>query len=250
MKILIFLFVLPSLVFAWTHVGSNIKGWNTNRVVFGVNTTNCVLSQSEMLDIIDRALAAWNGVHISGLEVARTTSTTTVASFIAGTATDTPVILCDPSFSAQGVDPNVIPGAAFRTSVNSAGNLIYGGVLLNAQVGTAAELSQLDSGTVALILAHEMGHALGLGHSSAPEALMYYSVSGKTRPLLTEDDMLGLAQLYPKNEFKSGQMGCAAIHSSNPFRREQSIPSLTLVLAFILGVFGLGRIYVRPELLP
>jgi hypothetical protein len=49
------------------------------------------------------------------------------------------------------------------------------------------------------IAAHEFGHALGLGHSSLPEATMYPSVSSCNagNRTLDADDIAGVRSLYP-----------------------------------------------------
>ena len=46
------------------------------------------------------------------------------------------------------------------------------------------------------VLAHEIGHAFGLGHSADPVALMYYDISGKIQEKLNVDDFDGCAYLY------------------------------------------------------
>ena len=48
------------------------------------------------------------------------------------------------------------------------------------------------------VLAHEIGHAFGLGHSADPVALMYYDISGKIQKKLNADDFDGCAYLYPQ----------------------------------------------------
>ncbi|KAF3824953.1 hypothetical protein GH733_010287 [Mirounga leonina] len=47
-----------------------------------------------------------------------------------------------------------------------------------------------------LVAAHEFGHALGLDHSSVPEALMYPMYSFTEGPPLHEDDVKGVQYLY------------------------------------------------------
>ncbi|CAN0924092.1 Metalloendoproteinase 5-MMP [Linum grandiflorum] len=52
----------------------------------------------------------------------------------------------------------------------------------------------VDLETVAV---HEIGHLLGLGHSSDPEAIMYPTITSMTRKVeLAQDDIDGLRQLY------------------------------------------------------
>lgn len=48
-----------------------------------------------------------------------------------------------------------------------------------------------------LILAHEMGHALGIGHATESESIMYPSV-GKQKPALTDEDRRLFESVCPK----------------------------------------------------
>jgi len=196
----------------WTHVGNNIRGWKQNPVTFYVNASGCPISESELSEVVDRAISAWNGVGESSLVIQKAVTTNTVSQFLAGNSTQLPVVLCDTNFSSQvgasGV--SVIPAATFKTDTDSEGNLSYSGILLNAQGGAAANIANLSRGQVELTLAHEMGHALGLGHSKQSEALMYYSLGSKEQAILTEDDIDGIIHIYPRNEFSGGILGCSA----------------------------------------
>ncbi len=62
-------------------------------------------------------------------------------------------------------------------------------------IGDATAYSNLyDVPSIGL---HELGHLLGLGHSSNPSASMYGSfAAGETRRTLTQDDILGLCVMY------------------------------------------------------
>jgi len=62
-----------------------------------------------------------------------------------------------------------------------------------------AVASAFDVETVAL---HEIGHILGLGHSSVPGSIMFPTVSpNATRRTLHADDLSGLGQLYPETSW-------------------------------------------------
>ncbi|KAF5726768.1 metalloendoproteinase 1-like [Tripterygium wilfordii] len=63
-------------------------------------------------------------------------------------------------------------------------------------------VSAVDLESVAV---HEIGHVLGLGHSSVEEAIMYPTISSGTRKLeLASDDIAGIQQLYGRNPNYNG----------------------------------------------
>ncbi len=236
--------VISSIALGWTHVGNNIRGWKQAPVTFYLNPANCPISESELNEIVDAAILAWNGVTDSRLVVERARSSVSVSEFLAGNTTQLPIILCDTDFATQvgasGV--HVIPAATFKTATDDKGNLIYSGILLNSASGAGANIAYLSKGQVELTLAHEMGHALGLGHSSQSEALMYYSLGSKQQALLTEDDLDGIVHIYPRNELGGGVMGCSAVKfPRNGEGPATHWPMLLLGLLFILGAMGWGR---------
>lgn len=66
-------------------------------------------------------------------------------------------------------------------------------ILINESSSTFGNLSRNDQIGV---IAHEIGHALGLGHTPESSALMYYRIVN-LRSRLGQDDVDGISYLYP-----------------------------------------------------
>lgn len=226
---------------AWTLVGSGIKGWDTKTLTINVNTTSCGIGDTTLYDLIDRAMVVWNENPTADLKLERSPliSGTSVSTFKNGQATDVPLILCSTNFTSDiGDDGNVIPASTMQLAASTKTlALVYGGILLNAESGKSANIANLSSGVLAVTLAHEIGHLVGLGHSSSSDALMYFSMGGKTSPFITQDDMDGFSFLYPKDEFKNGAFGCAAVH-----RYDVGIGITGGFAGWFLALLILGRI--------
>lgn len=89
--------------------------------------------------------------------------------------------------------PNVL---AVTVPNNFSGKKIKGAVILINDTSTSfRNLSESDKISV---IAHEIGHAIGLGHAEDKnnEALMYYRTVDQ-RKKLSQDDMDGVSYLYP-----------------------------------------------------
>ncbi len=89
--------------------------------------------------------------------------------------------------------PNRIRGKDIKSAV----------VLLN---DTGPNFNNLSRNKKVAVIAHELGHAIGLGHSEERAALMYYAVV-PTRNRLGQDDIDGVTYLYPVQLDLYG-MGC------------------------------------------
>lgn len=63
------------------------------------------------------------------------------------------------------------------------------------------------------VLVHELGHALGLGHSAEPRATMFASGAGATWRSLEADDRAGVCALYPG----AGAPGCGVTPCPSDF---------------------------------
>ncbi|GMI77913.1 matrix metalloproteinase [Hibiscus trionum] len=74
--------------------------------------------------------------------------------------------------------------------------------IVSGDVTRSALPSAVDLETVAV---HEIGHLLGLGHSSVEDAIMYPTVTSRTRKVeLGDDDIQGIQSLYGGNPNYNG----------------------------------------------
>ncbi|XP_058192914.1 metalloendoproteinase 2-MMP [Rhododendron vialii] len=74
--------------------------------------------------------------------------------------------------------------------------------VVEGDVAASAVVSAVDLESVAV---HELGHVLGLGHSSEREAIMYPTISTGTRKVdLAGDDVEGIQSLYGSNPNYNG----------------------------------------------
>jgi hypothetical protein len=81
---------------------------------------------------------------------------------------------------------------------NISGTTIVGSlVMINDQTGTGFESKTRDEKIA--VIAHEIGHAFGLGHSPVQDSLMYYATVTQRRSL-GRDDIDGITYLYPKQQ--------------------------------------------------
>jgi hypothetical protein len=237
-------FLVTSGAHAWTLEAPGLRGWTSETITIHFNPSSCTVAEATLNQLIDDAVNLWSGSSKINLKVVRdpVASTSTAAEFVAGTATDTPLIVCDSDFgNTLGVDVDHIPAA---TQLGTHNPINYGAVVLNATSGAAA-IDRLSETELAVVIAHEMGHLLGLGHSGSSKALMYYSVGSSSLPVLTQDDEDGLSYLYPSAEYSAAPLGCAAVHEEKT--------SVTKVAGFLFAILmgvafcSLVRLALRPR---
>ncbi|KAL8550432.1 hypothetical protein ACS0TY_009024 [Phlomoides rotata] len=78
-------------------------------------------------------------------------------------------------------------------------NWVIDGNFLNGAPRSAVDLES--------VAVHEIGHILGLGHSSVGDSIMYPSISSGTRKVeLANDDIMGIQELYGSNPNYNGSV--------------------------------------------
>lgn len=232
-KLLIALLLLDQSALAFTLNSStnpNLKGWDSADVQLLVNTSNCP-ANVDVVGIITEASEIWNNVPGSKIKVGYGGPTTGT------TISSSPTVYCETNFSAvvTGADQDYVPGAAAANG--STGRLTHGILYLNVSSGLA-NISNFDTTTLKIILAHEIGHLLGLGHSASPNALMYFDASAKTHLSLSQDDIDGMSYLYPSDELNGDKMaGCGLVRNLSPPNSPRSaLFMLILSLPFLIGL--------------
>ena len=216
--VLMSVLLTPSAAHAFTLEFQSEQGWTNNAQTFLVNYTNCPVSNDVLNAAIDAGVNLWNSVSTTNVKLTRGGTTGDLASDAQASPaviTDSPVILCDNNFTTnvgQG-DTNVgnhVTAVTFVRS-NSSGQMAFAVMVLNSDTGKSGNIANFDATQLSDIVSHEMGHAMGLGHSGLQEALMYYVSDAKTTLNLAQDDVDGITFLYPRQEPTSGFMGCGTL---------------------------------------
>ena len=239
-------------------------GWKTNHVSFDIDTS-CNPYLSTVKDAINSAIGIWDSVPTSALRISIGNTVTLphpITTYLGSSATSyapvgNPIVYCDPNFTANsGADANSIPGFAASQNMITDGQLTGVLLVLNFQNGARANVGTLDSTLAHVVLAHEIGHCLGLGHSADKNALMYYSSSAANQLVLAKDDIDGITYLYPRQELLTGGfLGCNSTQTiassrrgSNPSR--QAGPDSGCVELSLLGLTSAMILYLRRRVNP
>lgn len=217
-KILIcFLLLIPiHFARAWTlssATESNMKGWAGGSLYIQLNPTNC---RPDIRDLVADAMKLWSSIPNSYLRIEMgTDSAATPAQAASAAAAEKAVIVCDAGFQVTfpGMDANFVSGLGLN-ALDNRGQIVKGALILNTQTGELANINAMDAMSAKISIAHELGHVLGLGHSSDHAALMYFSSGARTNFNLSEDDENGMTYLYGRKEiFGSDEFmgGCGLV---------------------------------------
>ncbi|WP_127716105.1 matrixin family metalloprotease [Halobacteriovorax sp. HLS] len=205
---------------AFTLVSSPPTKFPVMEVVVNVSSDSCSgagITNEGLLDLVETAANDfWNSVTTSALVLKRGTlvsttlnGVTSIGAAASQTTANTIIVGCSTNttlFPTPGSDNTLGVGG-----IGSYSSGVKGAFLVNAN-GNFVNQGQTER---LAVIAHELGHALGLGHSSDPIALMYYSVSSKTQERLTMDDKDGLTYLYPNEDAIAASCGSVSYSGDN-----------------------------------
>jgi hypothetical protein len=220
------LFLMPSMsAQAFTLIGSSdLFGWQTDELRIQFAPANCPNGGAEIRTALQAAVDLWNTVPNSRLKLSIgpdvTVTPAQLGACISDPAVPIPVVACDPDLGTTlGIDASQILGGAlgFDDCIPSGTTLTYGYILLNADPAAGAFIGAQSQVRLNITLAHEIGHLLGLGHTSNESSLMYFAVGSKQALALSQDDMDGIAFLYPRREIgQGGIFGCGTLTAGGP----------------------------------
>lgn len=195
-----------------THDGCIVEGhalfYNSSCLSYGVSSRHVDLlglTPEEFHDVVKAAFEVWESVDCGGgrppgLSVQSVGVVEANGNFF---CEDVPrANLSVWSLAVRWERPNDALGYTSSTHNTENGEVFDADVEFNLNK-VRHEHAQEDWVTVlGRIAVHEAGHALGLAHSNNSDAVMYksYSASELYTRVLSEDDILGICDLYPPND--------------------------------------------------
>ena len=206
---------------AFTLTIPGAKGYANPEIQFEINQSSCPASVN-LRQLVSDSVSLWNNVSTSKLKLS------VGADSVAVTNTFPPVIYCDSTM----VNYSGLGGSLF----NFNGNAIQGSLSLNTNPASGGSILLQNEVLLHLLIAHEIGHVLGLGHSEVDYAVMYYSYGTQTSASLAQDDIDGITYLYPSDEQSSKMMGCGLVRGPPLPPASTYTLCLLLLMPLLLGI--------------
>lgn len=241
MKFLSIFLLLPSTLFAFTLNPTTGRGFSSNSIKVNIASTSCAgagFTTEKFKKLVKDAVDEyWHQVALSSLTLdIQDVGTVDIdgddfTDAILKVDNNTILAGCNDSatgFSAGGGTSTTLGAAVMSCSTSS--DVCKAVLIINAHADSA--VPTLDDSEVKATIAHELGHAIGLGHSEYKHSLMYYSASGKVQKWLGQDDIDGVSYLYPQDPQLGGLLGSCGTIST------QKNDSHNFLNSFILGIFA------------
>ena len=234
-------FIYSSFVFGFT-INQDMGGFNSNNVNIEIANSDCSgagFSTSNYSTLIKDAVKEyWNSIPTSALYLKVVGINTSIDidgdQFSAAiNKAKTGTILAGCNDDVTDFTDGSILGAAVATCDSSGCRSV---LILNAHANSS--LKDMSDSEIKAVIAHEIGHAFGLGHSEYKHNLMYYSVGGKTQKWLGIDDIDGATYLYPHDAEMAGLLGsCGTIKDISKHKLQASNNSIfRFLILFLIGL--------------
>ncbi len=200
--ILITILLFSNHASAWTLSTSSVEGFENNEIDIFIANSDCTgagFSTSEYGSLIKSAVKKfWNSVptsslylDVQGIKTDIDITNDTHDSALPKVPVNSILAGCNGNI-ANGFDDGSILGSAQVSCTSSDCRAV---LILNSHANSY--LKNKSDSDIEIVIAHELGHAFGLGHSEYKHNLMYYSISGKYQKWLGMDDINGVSYLYP-----------------------------------------------------
>lgn len=213
----------------------NEPRWAPRTVTIDYNIESCAghFDEAQLRDLIVKATDGyWNRVPHAHLKLVLGNPNSTAYS-LETMPNEIIIMACNPSEPSSVI---LATGAPFLS-----GSRILGAwIVLNT--GPSTPLTSSDPVTLARVVAHELGHVIGIGHSDKPYALMYFSLVLENG--MSDDDANGMAYLYPANPWNAAT-GCAAAAQAADRESPATAPDPVLVTLLFTCLFVLFRLRFR-----
>jgi hypothetical protein len=211
----VILLFLSAPLFAWELLSPELQGWENRHILISIDDKNCDSERQKITLALKKVLEEWRNV-LSGvrLEFSQTSSQAQLKLF------------CDRDFETYNM--------AVTRLVENAGVIQRADIHLCFDERTSSHLVGAPADVIEYVLRHELGHALGLGHSQEATSVMFsHYYTGKNNRL-SEDEKKAMDFLYPRegHSFVGGK------------KEKEQIISIFVILAFVLFSRKKGKSYI------
>lgn len=185
--------LMISLAEAWTPLGAT---WPNLPVPYEVNAVSSQELGSEVsINVIQASYASWTDPGCSGYRVQY--RGTVSHGWTSGDGVNTHQWIYSSNQRPQELGGRETIGVTL--SLYRGGDLVDGDILYNGiDHDWTTQMNRSGQVDAQSIITHEVGHQLGLGHTTVNGATMYPSYAGGEGPrTLSQDDIEGVCSLYP-----------------------------------------------------